>query len=289
MRILVLAAAFAAALGVAACASSGRRVSTTEAANRLESRPNTIEAAILYGIEQEDIYLGQGQQARSRRTTLNWFVLASNIFVTAASGLDAHADSIFAGSLVGLAARSADPVLIPGGATAWSGPHVATSCVVGAAQTATTPEMMAHRIILGDYHGTNDSARAGQAALAGLPGYLTERLNVIRHHYLSSTIPDLLNLNAAAQGAIQERERAAEPQAQSMREDAAEELNRSTQFLELSVEQRTRLADDAAAAASGTAIVAMSDTIHTSVEACLSALQAPPATPDTDTPPAGGG
>jgi hypothetical protein len=194
-----------ASLLVMGCASQGavRDLRAREAA-----RPNTVQAAIIYGEELNRIYIGQGSNLRSNRKWMGLGILAANTFVTAAAGLEAHADSIFAGALVGTTLRSLDPVLNAGGPDAWNAAHGRNVCVLAVAGPLNRDQVLADNVTLVGYAADpryGELARMQSARLDAFPGRLVGAMDHIYARYLHDTTPDMPNLNDAINGAVADR------------------------------------------------------------------------------------
>jgi hypothetical protein len=104
-------------------------------------------------------YLESGENTRRHRTWINLGIWGANTFVTAASGLEAHPDSIFAGSMVGQALFGLDPIVNAGGTAAWSQAYARTSCIVGFVNIANTGQAQ-RDLSLVSSAGTAESAAA---------------------------------------------------------------------------------------------------------------------------------
>lgn len=205
--------AIAGALLLCACATSGVQQET----GRQVAQPDTIQAAVLYGEQLNAIYTQQGSRLRSNRTWLGLGILAANTYVTAASGLEAHPDSIFAGALIGNTIRSLDPIINAGGPDAWNAAHARNVCVVAVAGTLNTSSMLTDDALLRANRDDPAQAAAINPVLVrydGYPARLTSVMREIYGRYLHASTPELPEVNALARGVITQRtEQATQPAA----------------------------------------------------------------------------
>jgi hypothetical protein len=202
MRIIALAGA---SLLVMGCASRGDFQGRADGA---ASPPGSVQAAILHGEELNQIYIGRGGSLRSNRKWMGLGILAANTFVTAAAGLEAHADSIFAGALVGSTLRSLDPVLNAGGPDAWNAAHGRNLCVMAVASSLNTDVFLTDQNLLVGYANSEEHGSAIARQLARLnayPGKLLSAMDQIYGRYLHATTPDLPDVNPAAVSALESR------------------------------------------------------------------------------------
>ena len=108
----------AALLAVGACGTIGGTERVEREAVAQAQMPASIDAAILYGEQLNAFYAHRGSSLASNRRRMALGVLAANTFVLAASGVEAHPDTIFAGALVGsglcywLGAAGGKPLLL---------------------------------------------------------------------------------------------------------------------------------------------------------------------------------
>lgn len=149
-----------AALLVSACATADREAALDRSVSEFSAeRPATLDEVSRNGWRAAAAYLRDGERLRERRSWINLGMLAANTFVTAAAGLDAHADSIFAGSMVGNTLFGLDANLNAGGAAAWSTAFMRTTCVIGFVDMANSVEIRRDVAIL-QAAGTPESAEA---------------------------------------------------------------------------------------------------------------------------------
>jgi hypothetical protein len=194
-----------ASLLVMGCASGGAFQGRASGA---ASPPNSVQAAILHGQELNQIYIGRGGSLRSNRKWMGLSILAANTFVTGAAGVGAHADTIFAGALLGSTLRSLDPVLNTGGPDAWNAAHGRNLCVMAVASSLNTDQFLADQELLLGNVNSDDHGSAITAQLTRLnayPGKLLRAMDQIYGRYLHDTTPALPDQNAAALSALESR------------------------------------------------------------------------------------
>lgn len=128
--------------GCAAIPGVGQRDRGDEAARAVEidtllnQMPRDVASAVDVGVLLSSAYAQRGKSVKMRRTALNLGLLTASTYVTAASALGAHADSIFAGALTGQTLTQLDPIVIPGGTETWVTAMAKTQCAVRAGSQA---------------------------------------------------------------------------------------------------------------------------------------------------------
>jgi len=145
MKAVVLACA----LLLTGCASGPAGVGQPLAGSSLDqftrllnTQPESVGSTMLVGQQLILAYNEQGAQFRKRRNLINLGVLVASTYVTAASALDAHADSIFAGALTGQTLLRLDPIVNPGGVESWSSAISKITCTISAASGSQSPEAL---------------------------------------------------------------------------------------------------------------------------------------------------
>lgn len=203
-----------AVLATAACASPGQR-DLNDIARREQDRVevDTVQAAILYGEQYSRHYLREGFGVRSRRTTIDLVLLAANTFVTAAAGLEAHPDTIFAGALVASTVHNLDPIVNAGGVDAWQAAYATNLCVLQVARAANSDQLLQDYRLLQAVVASEPADVDGLVADAGRTlsrhrgAALTLQAAMDRAFgtYVRQTTPDLIAVNSAAQQVIEQR------------------------------------------------------------------------------------
>jgi hypothetical protein len=209
MRTFVIAVAVVA---IAACATGPKR-ELDELADRERSRPEveTIQAAVLYGEQYGMYYRREGLGFRNRRRAIDIGLLIANTFVVAASGLEAHPDTVFAGALAASTIHDLDPVINAGGPEAWSAAYATNLCVLQVARGANTGSLSNDYMLLQAIEsGAGFGALRGEisqllARYRRAAGMLQSSMDRAFTTYVRETTPDLLNVNDVANGVLQSR------------------------------------------------------------------------------------
>jgi hypothetical protein len=194
----------AAILAVGACGTIGGAERVEREAVAHAQMPASIDAAILYGEQLNAFYAHRGSSLASNRRWMALGVLAANTFVLAASGVEAHPDTIFAGALVGSTIRSVDPIVNAGGPGAWEVAHARNVCAVAVAWGLNTSALFNDTRLLRRSLDPESAAAALQRYDA-YPARLVGVMREIHARYLRDTTPDIPAVNAVAQRIIDQR------------------------------------------------------------------------------------
>lgn len=140
--MLRVAAIACALFALAGCShASGGRVSMDASIASFSAPATSLDDVAADGRRAISTYLAVGESTRRRRTNINLGIWAANTFVATAAGLEAHPDSIFAGSMVGTALFGLDPIVNAGNTAAWSQAYSRTACILGFVDLANTDEV----------------------------------------------------------------------------------------------------------------------------------------------------